>query len=173
MCQLTKSFAVLVAYNNGKFKSVKQATFMLSKLDNLYLDSSFTGEGFYVYRNQVNIVYVCDKVGVTKTVKFTPNNPQGVVTWERQSEEQFIAGKAAKESRKAKIVFNRKLYDQAFELCSLLEKVKDSHISTIMIIDRGDDNAVIAYANKYERICKIRERAETRLRRRGDIWQDS
>lgn len=82
MSNLDISFASLVKYNNGYFKSEKQAAFLLSKCNNNEYSVSAC-----IYNNSFTIIYTCDSVGIKSVAKVTRKDT--VITWER------LTGKAA------------------------------------------------------------------------------
>ena len=85
MNEIAKSFAGLVASNNGFFKSEKQAKFLSSQCQD---ENVFITVGS-LYRNSFTIEYHLDAKGVTKTVKSTRTKPMGEVTWLRRSDAEF------------------------------------------------------------------------------------
>lgn len=75
--ELARSFAGLVANNNGMFKSQSQANFLLGQCSNLtYTVSGHFIKGGYVFQ------YTCDSQGITKVVKYTKSKGF-VLQWER------------------------------------------------------------------------------------------
>ena len=85
MSNLTISFASLVKYNNGFFKSEKQANFLLSKC----LDNVFYGESTQTYKNITRNEYRCDAQGVVSISKYSQTKKTLTVTWERQEKSEF------------------------------------------------------------------------------------
>ena len=77
MDNIIKSFATLVKYNNGFFKSEKQANFLLKMV----------GDGKNIgtrkaYNNSVLVQYICDSEGVVRVEKIKQNGAI-VIEWER------------------------------------------------------------------------------------------
>lgn len=83
MSNLDKSFAQLVKYNNGMFKSSKQEEFLSSQLDG---DAYYATPGS-VYNNSFVLVYHCDDYGVTYVEKITKKAT--TVTWERDTTDDW------------------------------------------------------------------------------------
>lgn len=84
MSNITKSFAQLVKYNNGFFKSDKQAEFLTGQLDQ---DNCYIGSAVQVYSSSARQVYVCDDEGVVQVIKITQN--QNTVVWERDTTDNW------------------------------------------------------------------------------------
>jgi predicted Rdx family selenoprotein len=167
MSSLTKSFQMLVSTNNGLFRSDKQKDFLMSQLDNSYLPNSFTGEGLIVWKTQVNIVYVCDDLGVAETFKFTSKkHSSGTSTWKRQDESTFLKEKAEKQRKKDLLVSTRKLYDEASNLVTILETLKTNHVETITSFDTSNDKLVNAFVAKFTKIERLSSKAQSRELRR-------
>ena len=79
MNELAISFASLVKYNEGRFKSAKQAKYLLSMCED---GKVFTTSGI-VYRSTYVLFYFCDEQGVVKVEKYLPTTQKTEVTWVR------------------------------------------------------------------------------------------
>ena len=81
MSDLSKSFANLVNFNNGMFKSVKQADFLLSNtISNIYTSCG------NVYGNSFTIDYFCDETGVYKVEQHNFKTGKITLKWERKED---------------------------------------------------------------------------------------
>ena len=85
MNNLTKSFATLVKFNNGFFKSEKQANFLLSKCES----NVFYGESSNVYNNITRNEYHCDQTGIIKVVKYSQTKKTLKTVWNRKADQEF------------------------------------------------------------------------------------
>jgi hypothetical protein len=80
MSNLEISFAGLVKNNNGLFKSVKQAEFLLSMCDNnVFITTGRFGKSYVI------LFYHCDKDGIVSVTKDTAKK-KDVLTWKRTAE---------------------------------------------------------------------------------------
>jgi hypothetical protein len=80
MSNLEISFAGLVKNNNGMFKSVKQAEFLLSMCDNnVFITTGRFGKSYFI------LFYHCDKDGIVSVTKDTEKK-KDVLTWKRTAE---------------------------------------------------------------------------------------
>lgn len=95
--EISKSFASLVASNNGFFKSEVQASFLLSQCQD---GNTYTTSGM-VYNNSFTLMYHCDSQGVVSVEKYT-NKTGLVTTWERHVEGAVNATEAAQQSKEVK-----------------------------------------------------------------------
>lgn len=82
---LTKSFATLVKYNNGFFKSEKQARFLLAHC----INGIFYGESHNTYNNITRNEYHCDQTGIISIYKYSQTKETLTQTWERQADQAF------------------------------------------------------------------------------------
>ncbi|PNX49426.1 MAG: hypothetical protein BV456_08955 [Thermoplasmata archaeon M8B2D] len=99
MNDISKSFANLVNYNNGFFKSEKQSAFLLSQTDcNVYTSCG------NVYCNSFTIDYYCDKDGVVKVEQHNFKTGKIVLKWERK-----IKGKQTIQDKKTIAQLKRRI----------------------------------------------------------------
>lgn len=77
--QIAKSFAGLVATNGGKFKSEKQAGFLLSQITNN--NDGFIASGSF-WNSSFTNTYLCDDLGVVSVTHWTPKTGD-IITWTR------------------------------------------------------------------------------------------
>ena len=108
--QINKSLNSLVKYNNGSFKSEKQAAFFLSMADN----GEIMGETVRVYNNWSRFVYVVDAQGVIEVKKMTEK--KGLVTvwvkdttnkWQEKNNERAERKALAEWNNKARTIVNK------------------------------------------------------------------
>lgn len=97
MENLAKSLATLVKFNDGLFKSQKQADFILSKL--------YQGQCWVfhkAYNNSSKTVYDCDCQGITRVTKINTVKGEEVFTiiWDR-SDASYAEAQQAKLDKKA------------------------------------------------------------------------
>jgi len=97
---IAKTLYGLKDYNDGKFKSEKQAKFILSKAHDLDGEKFFSTQGS-MYKNQFRIDFYLDDIGITRVEK-TTNKGGTVIQWERSAEG---APKQQSEKIKSKIRF--------------------------------------------------------------------
>lgn len=143
MNQIATSFASLVKNNNGVFVSAKQAEFLLSQCDN----NEFVSLGS-MYGNTFYIVYVCDSMGVVKTVKHANKTGKTCTTWERQDANIYVAEKQAKVERVAaeQAIVNKQIAD--FQRNNKhIDFVKASMMANVTKAIKGNVTA-LALANK-------------------------
>ena len=76
--QIARSFASLVAGNEGKFKSEKQAKFLLSMCSE---DNKFVSSG-EMWGNIFTNTYLVDEIGVISVTKYT-SKAGNEITWTR------------------------------------------------------------------------------------------
>lgn len=125
MSNLDKSFATLVKYNNGMFKSDKQAKFLSQHLD------YDLGEGIHyttpnnVWGNSYIFAYSCDALGVTKVEKITGKGT--VVTWERDTTNEWQDVNQKREAQKQLAAWINKAHKTQDRMeAMLLRKVTNS-----------------------------------------------
>ena len=115
MSNISKSFASLVKFNNGLFKSEAQAKFLLDMVKE-GLNVS-TGS---VCNNSYMITYICDDKGVVRTEKHTFKTAKTVVTWERRE-----AGKIAVQDAKLIKKFKREVKNLQEEIDYRLQEIEE------------------------------------------------
>jgi hypothetical protein len=144
---LDKSFASLVKYNNGLFKSEKQAKFLLSKCSEPNVYFTYPGE---MYGNQYYFTYECDNTGVIKVEKHTgskKNQGRGKTetVWERPTEGTKPAQQLKADTQNAKHA--KKLYKNIENLEADIDYYKEK-----------DDPTTYGFiVNKYEQIIDIKK----------------
>lgn len=111
MSNFAASFASLVKFNNGFFKSEAQAKFLLSVCQE---ENTFITSGT-VYRNSFTLFYTCDIQGVVKVEKYLPTTGKTVVTFERLTTEQFEAKQLAQAEANARETALNERYASEFQ----------------------------------------------------------
>lgn len=81
---IAKTLYGLKDYNDGKFKSEKQARFILSNAHDLDGEKFFSTQGS-MYKNQYRIDFYLDDIGITRVEK-TTNKGGTAIQWERPAE---------------------------------------------------------------------------------------
>lgn len=157
---IDKSFYSLIKYNNGFFKSEKQAKFLLSHCeDNLYSVSGL------VYRNSYLDVFECDDRGVVKADRYTENGQKIKSIFVRDdsvSMDDLAAKKEKFLKNKERIAVINHLHSKWMEKKENLSPMKK--VDVIMsIINEGRMDDVKALLDRLNEVCNSIDERVSRI----------
>ena len=150
MSDLAKSFFSLVKYNNGAFKSEKQATFLLSVCEG----NIFTTVQSYSFgehggaRAQKEFRFFCNDKGIYKVETIARKSGKHVIHWERKTQQELDAIEKRDNERMEKEAASAARYNR-------VNKVADSIAERAIAMDKKIVKLVL------ESSASLEERPET------------
>jgi hypothetical protein len=151
---LSISFASLVKYNNGEFKSTKQSDFLLSKC----IDNAYHAESNNTYNNITRLVYICDVVGVKEVLKISQTKNTNISVWVRSEENKQKSAFNVEFKNTGKVI--AKLHNTNQKLANKYETSRLVLLCGIKTLNMDDTSAITRFKRMVNKGTALQVKAD-------------